>query len=119
MGARVSKDMEFNRGRTLTIIPSMNMWVKRQEWDWNLAKGSAIFSFGQAIARLLSLVFLIVVARAFSPSEYGAIQYAIAVASVVAKISAHPTASNSIGPEPLPPLAHHPEPADTSPRVPA
>ncbi len=83
MGERVPEDMGFNRSRTLTVISLRSIRVKLQEWDWNLVKGSAIFSLGQALAGLLGFAFSVVVARAFSPGEYGAIQYAIAIASVV------------------------------------
>jgi len=67
----------------LTTISLRRFIGRFQEWDWNLAKGSAIFSLGQAFAGLLGFTFSVIVARAFSPSEYGAIQYAITIASVV------------------------------------
>ena len=75
--------MGYIRRRKLTVISLRSIRVKLQEWDWNFVKGSAIFSLGQALAGLLGFSFSVVVAKAFSPGEYGAIQYAIAIASVV------------------------------------
>jgi predicted ATP-grasp superfamily ATP-dependent carboligase/O-antigen/teichoic acid export membrane protein len=52
--------------------------------DWNLLKGSTLISAGMVLARILGFAFSFVLARAFSPSEYGLIEYAIALAGVVA-----------------------------------
>jgi O-antigen/teichoic acid export membrane protein len=58
-------------------------------WDWKLFKGSAMLSFGMAAAGAFGFAFSAVVARGFSPSDYGSIQYAISIASVVS-ISTQP-----------------------------
>lgn len=68
----------------MTVISLRSIRGKFHEWDWNLVRGSAIFSLGQAFAGLLGFAFSVIVARAFSPSEYGAIQYVIAIAGVIA-----------------------------------
>jgi O-antigen/teichoic acid export membrane protein len=68
---------------TVTSLRSIMGRLQKQEWDWNLVKGSAILALGMALAGFLGFVFSVVVARAFSPDEFGAIQYAIAIASVV------------------------------------
>jgi len=65
-----------------TTIP----WLSRQlkEFDWSLIKGSTLLSVGTAIARILGMAFSLVLAAAFSASDYGEIRYAIAIASIVA-----------------------------------
>ena len=83
MGERVPKNLEANRSRISTAISLRSIREQFLEWDWNLAKSSAIFSLGQAFAGLLGFAFSVVLGRAFTPSEYGAIQYAIAIACVV------------------------------------
>jgi O-antigen/teichoic acid export membrane protein len=52
--------------------------------DTQFLKGSALVSAGMAIARLLGFLFSIVLARVFVPADFGKVQYAIALASIVA-----------------------------------
>lgn len=61
-------------------------WLSNQlkDFDWSLIKGSTLLSVGTALARILGLAFSLVLAAAFSASEYGEIRYSIAVASIVA-----------------------------------
>lgn len=61
-------------------------WLTRTLYgfDWSLIKSSALLSIGMALARILGLAFSLVLAAAFSASEYGEVRYAIAVASIVA-----------------------------------
>jgi O-antigen/teichoic acid export membrane protein len=61
-------------------------WLSQQlkDFDWSLIKGSTLLSVGTAIARVLGLAFSLVLAAAFTASEYGEIRYFIAVASIVA-----------------------------------
>jgi O-antigen/teichoic acid export membrane protein len=47
-------------------------------------KGSAVVSAGMAVGRALGFLFSIVLARVFVPADYGKVQYAIAIASIVA-----------------------------------
>jgi O-antigen/teichoic acid export membrane protein len=54
-----------------------------KDLDWNLLRGSAMLSIGMAVARVLGLAFSLVLAAAFSSSDYGEIRYSIALASVV------------------------------------
>lgn len=56
---------------------------KIQVFDWNFIKGSTVVSIGVAIARVLGLVFSLVLARAFTPQNYGAVQYAITFSGIV------------------------------------
>jgi O-antigen/teichoic acid export membrane protein len=55
--------------------------------DWSLARGSVVFTLGQALAGGLGFAFSMLVARSFSPGDFGAIQYAIALASLVAVVT--------------------------------
>ncbi len=61
-------------------------WLSRQlkGFDWSLIKGSTLLSIGNAVARILGLTFSLILAAAFSASDYGEVRYAIAVASIVA-----------------------------------
>ena len=61
-------------------------WLTRtlNGFDWSLVKGSALLSIGMALARILGLAFSLILASAFSASEYGEVRYSIAVASIVA-----------------------------------
>ncbi len=52
--------------------------------DWSLLGGSVLISVGMGIARALGFAFSLVLAQAFTPGDYGKVQYAIAVAGVVA-----------------------------------
>lgn len=54
-----------------------------QNFDWNFIKGSTIVSMGVAVARVLGLIFSLVLARAFTPQDYGAVQYALTLANIV------------------------------------
>ena len=67
-------------------VSSTSKWLSRnlQGFDWSLIKGSTLLSIGTAVARILGLAFSLVLAAAFSASEYGQVRYAIAVASIVA-----------------------------------
>lgn len=60
-------------------------WFSRtfQGFDWSLIKGSTLLAVGTALARILGLAFSLVLAAAFSASDYGEVRYAIAVASIV------------------------------------
>jgi O-antigen/teichoic acid export membrane protein len=52
--------------------------------DWRFIRGSAIISAGSAGARLLAMVYWLILARAFTPDQYGFVQYAITLATLVA-----------------------------------
>ncbi len=52
--------------------------------DLVLLKGSALISLGMLAARGLGFLFYLILARVFNPASYGEIQYAIALAEIVA-----------------------------------
>lgn len=51
--------------------------------DQNLIAGSALLSVGMAFARILGFAYSLVLAKAFTSEDYGAIQYAITLSMVV------------------------------------
>ena len=57
---------------------------KVQGVDWSLLMGSAWLSVGSAVARVLGLCVSLMLAAAFSASDFGVIRYGIALASIVA-----------------------------------
>jgi O-antigen/teichoic acid export membrane protein len=59
------------------------------QFDWSLVKGSALMSIGSFGARLLAMVFWLFVASAFSPDDYGSIQYIITLGALFAIVT-HP-----------------------------
>lgn len=60
-----------------------------KQLDWGFIRGSAMISAGSAGARLLAMVYWLILARAFTPDAYGSVQYAITLAMLVALL-AHP-----------------------------
>lgn len=52
--------------------------------DWRFIGSSTMLSIGIAIARVLGLAYSLVLARAFSPEDYGYVQYSITLAGVIA-----------------------------------
>lgn len=52
--------------------------------DWSMISGSFLLTVGTMIGRVLGLAFSLVLARALAPDVFGAIQYAIALAGVLA-----------------------------------
>lgn len=52
--------------------------------DWTLIRGSALISIGMILGRILGFGFRFVLARAFTPEEFGGIEYSIAVGGVLA-----------------------------------
>lgn len=64
-------------------MPNILTWGIRQKivgLDWGFIKGSALLSVGTALARALGLAFSLVLAGAFSPGDYGSIQYSLMLA---------------------------------------
>jgi O-antigen/teichoic acid export membrane protein len=59
--------------------------IKRKlyEADWGFIRGSTQLSLWLAVARVLGLAFSLVLARVFSPGDYGVIQYAITLATLI------------------------------------
>jgi O-antigen/teichoic acid export membrane protein len=53
------------------------------EWS-SFLKGATLFSIGMVIARLLGMVFSLVLAAVFIPEEFGAVRYAITLGTLVA-----------------------------------
>lgn len=51
--------------------------------DWSFIKGSTQLSIWIAAGRVLGMAFSLVLARVFSPADYGSIQYAITLAALV------------------------------------
>ncbi|MCC7448395.1 MAG: oligosaccharide flippase family protein [Anaerolineae bacterium] len=52
--------------------------------DWSFIGSSTMLSVGIAVARVLGLAYSLVLARAFSPEDYGYVQYSITLAGVIA-----------------------------------
>jgi len=67
--------------------------------DKEFIKGSATFGLGYATARVLGLLFFIIVARICIPEDYGYIRYSIAVAGIaeVALVSQGTTLTRYLG----------------------
>ena len=67
--------------------------------DKDFIKGSATFGLGYATARVLGLLFFIIVARICIPEDYGYIKYSIAVAGIagVALVSQGTTLARYLG----------------------
>ena len=67
--------------------------------DKEFIKGSATFGLGYATARVLGLLFFIIVARICIPEDYGYIRYSIAVAGIagVALVSQGTTLARYLG----------------------
>ena len=64
-------------------ISTWNLIFRLRSLDWNFIKGSALLSVGTALARVLGLAFSLVLAGAFSPKDFGEIQYALTLALMV------------------------------------
>lgn len=63
------------------IISLRNRLAK---FDWSMIKGSTLISLAMMAARVLGLLFGVVLARALDPDKYGYVQYGIALAGVFA-----------------------------------
>lgn len=59
--------------------------IKRKLYkaDWSFIRGSTQLSLWLAVARVLGLAFSLVLARVFSPGDYGVIQYSITLATLI------------------------------------
>lgn len=57
--------------------------ARLQNLDWRFIKGSTLLSGAIAIARVLGLAYSLVLARVFSPGDFGSVQYAITLATLV------------------------------------
>ncbi|MEI6289364.1 MAG: oligosaccharide flippase family protein, partial [Chloroflexota bacterium] len=55
---------------------------KFSKLDWSFIKGSTQLSIWIAVARVLGMAFSLVLARVFSPADYGSIQFAITLAAL-------------------------------------
>jgi O-antigen/teichoic acid export membrane protein len=55
--------------------------------DGSLFKGSAILSIGTVVARVLGIVFFLVLARVFTPENYGVVQYGITLGLLIAVVT--------------------------------
>lgn len=64
---------------SLRLIERFN----RLEWS-SLLKGATLFSIGMVFARLLGVVFSLILAAVFVPKEFGAVRYAITLGTLVA-----------------------------------
>ena len=65
-------------------ISAWNVKKNLRGLDWEFVRGSAVLSVGMAAARALGLAFSLVLARAFTPTDFGTIQYGITLAMTVA-----------------------------------
>jgi len=55
----------------------------RLEWS-SILKGATLFSIGMVIARLMGMVFSLILAAVFVPEEFGVVRYAITLGTLVA-----------------------------------
>lgn len=56
----------------------------RRRIDWQLLRGSSLVTLGITAARVLGFAFSFLLARAFSTEQFGAVQYTITLAGLVA-----------------------------------
>lgn len=89
MGEQVSGVAFADWGRSVLSLSRKGTERRLGGLDLNFIRGSAVLSAGTAVARLLGFVFSLVLAGAFSPEDYGAIQYGITLSMIVA-ISTQP-----------------------------
>ncbi|MBU4502813.1 MAG: oligosaccharide flippase family protein [Nanoarchaeota archaeon] len=50
--------------------------------DWSFVKGSAVVGVGNMVARVLGLLFFVILTWIYTPTEYGYIRYVIAIATL-------------------------------------
>jgi O-antigen/teichoic acid export membrane protein len=62
--------------------PEIVQWVRAA--DWVFIRGSALLVVGLALGKFLGFAFSLVLAAAFTPGEYGAFQYTITLAMIMA-----------------------------------
>jgi O-antigen/teichoic acid export membrane protein len=62
----------------------VSLRTKLAKFDWSMLKGSTLVSLALMVARVLGLLFGIVLARALDPDKYGYVQFGIAFAGVLA-----------------------------------
>jgi O-antigen/teichoic acid export membrane protein len=56
-------------------------------FDGHLLRGSIVLSLGSALARVLAMGFWLILARAFTPAEYGYVQYYITIGMLIAGLT--------------------------------
>lgn len=63
--------------------------------DWHFVKESVLVGFGSTLARVLGLVFAVVLARFLTPSDFGYVRYALTIVGIITIASAAAPASIS------------------------
>jgi O-antigen/teichoic acid export membrane protein len=84
MGNQLSEVNEYGRKTDLRRLIPPGLRSHLAGLDRTLLKGSVVISIGMLVARGLAFVFYLILARAFAPGEYGEIQYALAIAEIIA-----------------------------------
>jgi O-antigen/teichoic acid export membrane protein len=84
MGNQLSEVNEYRRKTNLRRMIPPRLMAHLAGLDRTLLKGSVVISIGMLAARGLAFLFYMILARAFPPDQYGEIQYALAIAEIIA-----------------------------------